>query len=205
MNKSTSKLKSVKDDNTIVSVKSSLQKPKNKLPSSKLGSQDPKTARTPVPAKTKIIDANIPKPGQKAKDAKNSKVSLFTPSNPISESKQEHEEDKHKEVKSKEDKHKEVKHKVDDHKEIKNKEVVNKEDSSVSKDKIDPNDLEVFSDFSYDKSTDIDLPTNLKSVTCTTEIVKTKQGREMVIRKQYYLHDGRELRVKNIRPIKNKK
>lgn len=66
-------------------------------------------------------------------------------------------------------------------------------------------DLEVFSDFSYDEDTDIDRPEGTTSVTCTTEIVdRESEQRRMVIRKQYYLKDGRELRVKNIRPIKAK-
>lgn len=130
---SKSKIKSTKDDNSVVNSKSSLQKPQAKGVSSKINSQDPKTARTPVPNKTKIIDANLPKPSLKPKESLISKISKFNPPNPISESKPEHEEEKGK--------------------------------YTVCKNKIDPSELEVFSDYSYDKSTDLDLPPNLKSVT----------------------------------------
>jgi hypothetical protein len=72
-------------------------------------------------------------------------------------------------------------------------------------DKVDINDLEVFSDYSYSGEEDIDRPENTKSITCGTELIKREDGsREMIIRKKYYLEDGRELRVKNIRPVKDK-
>ena len=74
----------------------------------------------------------------------------------------------------------------------------------IAENLIKPDDFEVFSDYSYDKEKDIDLPENLKSVTCTTEIINNNGERDMIIRKQYYLNDGRELRVKNIRPVKNR-
>lgn len=75
----------------------------------------------------------------------------------------------------------------------------------VIEDSFNPEDLEVFSDFSYDEDTDIDRPEDTKSVTCTTEILdKESTQRKMIIRKQYYLNDGRELRVKNICPIKSR-
>lgn len=72
-------------------------------------------------------------------------------------------------------------------------------------DKVDINDLEVLSDYSYDDKNDIDRPENTKSVTCRTEVIQNEDGtRDMIIRKQYYLDDGRELRVKNIRPVIDK-
>ena len=71
--------------------------------------------------------------------------------------------------------------------------------------KIDPKDFEVFSDESFDEEKDIDRPKNTKSLTYTMEVVKKEDGkRVMVIRKKYYLEDGRELRVKNIKPVKSK-
>lgn len=70
--------------------------------------------------------------------------------------------------------------------------------------KINPEDFEVWSDYSYDKDSDIDRPENTKSVTCTIEIKSKENKREMIIRKQYYLEDGRELRVKNIMPVRNR-
>lgn len=72
-------------------------------------------------------------------------------------------------------------------------------------DKVDINDLEVLSDYSYDDKNDIDKPENTKSVTCRTELIQNEDGtRDMVIRKQYYLEDGRELRIKSIRPVVDK-
>jgi len=71
------------------------------------------------------------------------------------------------------------------------------------KDRVNPEDLEVFSDYSYDPENDNDKPENTMSFTCKIEIVRKPNGqREMLVRKQYYLEDGRELRVKNINPVK---
>jgi hypothetical protein len=72
-------------------------------------------------------------------------------------------------------------------------------------DKVDVNDLEVFSDYSYSGEEDIDRPENTKSITCGIELIKKVDGsREMIIRKKYFLEDGRELRVKNIKPVKDR-
>jgi hypothetical protein len=74
----------------------------------------------------------------------------------------------------------------------------------VMPDKVNLDDLEVFSDYSYDETTDIDKPDSTKMVTCKTQIVNGDDNRKLVIRKVYYLNDGTELRVKNIRLIKSK-
>jgi hypothetical protein len=70
--------------------------------------------------------------------------------------------------------------------------------------KVDPASLEVASDYSYDEEKDEDKPECTKAVKHRIEIVEKEGKRKMYIRKQYFLEDGRELRVKCIWDVRQR-